>query len=52
MTLVHPQGAEVKGVVGAEAKEGGEVDVGEEGQLRRLQQTLHRLLWIVCKSVL
>ena len=44
------QGAEVKGVVGVEAKEEGEVDVGEEGQLQRLQQTLHRVLWIVCKS--
>ena len=50
--LTHPEGAEVKGVVEAEAKEGGEVDVGEEGRLQRLQQTLHRLLWTVCKSVL
>lgn len=50
MKLVHLQGVQVRGVAGDEAEAGEEVDVDEEGELHKQQQTLHGLLWTVsCK---
>ena len=48
MLATHPQGVQLKGVVGAGA---GEEVVGEEEEHRRQKQTLHGPLWTVSESV-
>ena len=50
MLATHPQGVQVKGVVGAGAEEE-VVGEEEEEEHRRQEQTLHGLLWTVSECV-